>query len=486
MGFSSLPKQIVALALSALLVTGLVIYVIIHLMASDGKVNSITRLSDLLTGYTQLAEHNFTQKKEGKTIDVANDIITPLETEKILLQQIADGTFTHAQFQSGGINFNASKSEDRKEQLKEAIVAIGKLQDQIKTNDEKTATQFPVVSTSVQNIITGYKNEAADKRALLQTLGWISVVLIVLFVITVLVLVNRQLAISRKESSSNKLLIAEESKRVEQLTQFIEAMASGNYNMQIESDAKDELSATLISMRNKLINNAEEEKRRGWASTGIANISGILRDSGNAAELYDKVIKFLVKYTNSNQGGLFILNDDDPQDTYLDLIACYAYERKKFLNKRIGIGQGLVGQCFMEREEIHLTEVPEEYIRITSGLGGEKPQSLLMMPLKTNEKVFGVLELASFQLYPPHVVDLVAKFAENIASTISNIKINESTRILLEQTQQQAEEMKAQEEEMRQNMEELSATQEEMHRKEQEYISRIQELEAQSNLSVKV
>ncbi|PZR22564.1 MAG: hypothetical protein DI538_28965, partial [Azospira oryzae] len=312
MGFSSLPKQIVALALSALLVTGLVIYVIIHLMASDGKANSITRLSDLLSGYTQLAEHNFTQKKEGKTIDVANDIITPLETEKILLQQIADGTFTHAQFQSGGINFNASKSEDRKEQLKEAIVAIGKLQDQIKTNDEKTATQFPVVSTSVQNVITGYKNEAADKRALLQTLGWISVVLIVLFVITVLVLVNRQLAISRKESSSNKLLIAEESKRVEQLTQFIEAMASGNYNMQIESDAKDELSATLISMRNKLINNAEEEKRRGWASTGIANISGILRDSGNAAELYDKVIKFLVKYTNSNQGGLFILNDDDP------------------------------------------------------------------------------------------------------------------------------------------------------------------------------
>ncbi|HEY5825741.1 MAG TPA: GAF domain-containing protein, partial [Cyclobacteriaceae bacterium] len=195
---------------------------------------------------------------------------------------------------------------------------------------------------------------------------------------------------------------------------------------------------------------------------------------------------FLVKYTNSNQGGLFILDDSDEDNPYLNLIACYAFERKKFLTKKVQIGDGLVGQCFLEQERIHLTEIPEDYIRITSGLGGENPTSCLLVPLKVNDKIFGVVELASFKIYPEHVVELVEKFAESIASTISNVKINESTKLLLEQTQQQAEEMKSQEEEMRQNMEELSATQEEMHRKEQQYIKRISDLESELSVSEKI
>jgi transcriptional regulator with GAF, ATPase, and Fis domain len=121
--------------------------------------------------------------------------------------------------------------------------------------------------------------------------------------------------------------------------------------------------------------------------------------------------------------------------------------------------------------------VPQDYVRITSGLGGENPKSCLLVPLRVNDAIYGVLELASFNLYADFEIELVEKLAETIASTISSVKINESTRVLLERTQQQAEEMKSQEEEMRQNMEELSATQEEMQRKEGEYIQRIQELE---------
>jgi PAS domain S-box-containing protein len=173
-----------------------------------------------------------------------------------------------------------------------------------------------------------------------------------------------------------------------------------------------------------------------------------------------------VKYTKSNQGGLFILNEDNESDQFLELMACYAFERKKYMTKKVVIGEGLIGQAYLEGDRMYLEEVPKEYITITSGLGGSNPNALLIVPLKINDKVYGVLELATFGKYHDYEIDLVEKLAESIASTISTVRVNESTRILLEKTQQQAEEMRAQEEEMRQNMEELEATQEEMRRKE--------------------
>jgi transcriptional regulator with GAF, ATPase, and Fis domain len=262
-------------------------------------------------------------------------------------------------------------------------------------------------------------------------------------------------------------------------------MANGNYAIELDTDKNDELSTTLVTMRDKLKLDAEDDKRRNWATSGLAQIGEILRATGTSTDLYDSIVKFVVKYTGSNQGGLFILNDEDHQNPMLELMACYAFERKKFLVKRIELGQGLIGQCFLEKETVHLREVPQDYVRITSGLGSENPSSCLLVPLKVNDKVYGVLELASFRLYESFEIDLVEKFAETIAATISSVQINESTRILLERTQQQAEEMKSQEEEMRQNMEELSATQEEMQRKEREYIQRIQELEEQQSMSTR-
>jgi GAF domain-containing protein len=235
-------------------------------------------------------------------------------------------------------------------------------------------------------------------------------------------------------------------------------------------------------MRDKLKLNAEEDRRRNWATTGLAQIGELLRSTSNTLELYDLIIKFVVKYTGSNQGGLFLLNEDNESDQFLELVSCYAFERKKFINKRIGLDQGLVGQCYQEGARIYLMEIPDDYVNITSGLGGANPTSALLVPLNANERTFGVLELASFRKFEEHEIQLVDKFAESIASTISTVKVNESTRLLLERTQQQAEEMRSQEEEMRQNMEELSATQEEMARKEREYIKRIQELESKQGV----
>jgi flagellar motility protein MotE (MotC chaperone) len=142
----------------------------------------------------------------------------------------------------------------------------------------------------------------------------------------------------------------------------------------------------------------------------------------------------------------------------------FAFNIKKFEKQRVKLGEGILGQTFLEKETTYLTNMPEEYVRITSGLGDAAPKSILIVPLKVDKDVYGIVELASFKEFEPHEISFVERLGETIASTLSSVKINQRNRRLLEQSQQQTEEMRSQEEEMRQNMEELTATQEGMNR----------------------
>ncbi|NJO01563.1 MAG: PAS domain-containing protein [Bacteroidia bacterium] len=125
-------------------------------------------------------------------------------------------------------------------------------------------------------------------------------------------------------------------------------------------------------------------------------------------------------------------------------------------------GEGLVGQIYLEQKSFYLKEAPEDYLKITSGLGDAKPAYILVVPLKFNDEVLGILELASFRKFEPYQMEFVEELGKNLAATLSKAKISAYTRALLEEAQHQAEELRAQEEEMRQNMEELQATQEKL------------------------
>ncbi|MCX6180814.1 MAG: PAS domain-containing protein [Bacteroidetes bacterium] len=251
---------------------------------------------------------------------------------------------------------------------------------------------------------------------------------------------------------------------------FAGEIGKGNFNMEFKplSD-RDILGNSLLNMRSSLVKVAEEERKRNWATEGMAKFGDILRANGESLDkLADNIIGNLVKYLGANQGGLFIVNDSNPADKHLNLIACYAWNKKKYINMRVEQGEGLVGQAWQENDMLYITDVPEEFVRITSGLGDANPNCFLIVPLTVNDETFGVIEMASFHLFEDYQKDFVKKIAESIASTLSTAKVNERTKVLLEQSQQQTEEMRAQEEEMRQNMEEMQATQEEMERKEGE------------------
>lgn len=269
---------------------------------------------------------------------------------------------------------------------------------------------------------------------------------------------------------------------------FAKQIANRDYTLTNTIGLDDELGQSLVEMSSNLKTAEAEDRKRSWSMAGLTRLAEIIRLSNHDLdELSNNLMTFLVKYMNANQGGLFVINDSNVNDKYLELKACYAFERKKFLEKKINLNEGLVGQAVIENETIYLTEIPQNYISITSGLGTANPTSLMIVPLKTEETVVGALEIASFASFETHEREFLEKASESIASSILTSRINEHTNKLLKESQDLTEQLRQQEEEVRQSMEELQATQDEMLRKEKE-ISKLLEdsLKKEQLLEVKI
>ncbi|MCS6833605.1 MAG: GAF domain-containing protein, partial [Flammeovirgaceae bacterium] len=265
---------------------------------------------------------------------------------------------------------------------------------------------------------------------------------------------------------------------IKDIAEFATKIGEGDFKAEFKTiGQQDRLGRALIEMRDRLAHFSEEERKRSWATEGLAKVTDILNQFQREgfAELTFEFIRFVVHHLKVNQAAVFLVNEDDKFDPHIVLTSAYAYDKRKYLTKKIPMRYGMVGQCIEEKGTIYMEDIPQNYLHITSGLGEANPTSLVLVPIKHDEKVLGALEMASFTKLKPHEIAFLEAACERLGSTISLAKMNIRTKLLLEQSQFVNQELHHKEEMMRKNTEELRKTQAELNKK-------LTELEQESNL----
>ncbi len=259
---------------------------------------------------------------------------------------------------------------------------------------------------------------------------------------------------------------------------FAKQIGEGDFKADFKPiSEEDTLGNSLINMRNSIQEAEKRDKERNWIVTGVAEIGEILRSNDSLEQLGDEILMYVTKKIDAIQGAFYVLNDDDTDNLFLEMKSSYAYNKKKYLKARFKFAEGLVGQSAIEQDTLLRTEIPHDYVSVTSGLlGDQRPSCILIVPLITDEKVFGVLEFAGFHKFDSSQIKFVEEISLIIARTVFNIKVNERTRKLLAESQTMSQELQEQQEVLRQNAEEMEATQEELKRTNQRLEDQIEEV----------
>ena len=288
---------------------------------------------------------------------------------------------------------------------------------------------------------------------------------------------GRRSILEPKEIKEMENLVNEVAEKRSKRLDCIEKISNGDYTSEINVKPGNDLETDLlVSLRNRLsVENQEdirrktEEKQLDWINKGITKFVEILRFHGqDRGMLAYNIISNLVKYVDANQGAIYFTDDEDPEHVMLEMAACYAYEKQKLISKRVSVDEGLLGRAYHEARIINITDLPEDYIHIVSGLGGAEPTNLIIVPLIFNQHNSGMLEIASFKVFKDYEITFLSRIAESIASAISGLKITERTETLLQQSQEQSKLMKIQEVEMRRNLKEMRRLKIETENKEME------------------
>ena len=284
------------------------------------------------------------------------------------------------------------------------------------------------------------------------------------------------------------------------------AVTSGDLTRSITVEATGEV-AELKDNINEMIGNlrgtTERNAQQDWLNSNLARFSGMLqgqRDHKTVARLLMSEVTPLVA---AHHGAFYLAENgtEDEAESELRLLASYGYKERKSISNSFKFGEAIVGQAALERKPIVITEAPDDYIKITSGLGEAAPKSIIVLPILFEDGVMAVMELASFEPFNDVQETFLEQLSESIGVVLNTIQANMRTEELLEQSQSltqelqsQSEELQAQQEELRRSNSELEAQaatlraseellqtqQEELQQTNEELEERSQQLEEQN------
>ncbi len=237
-------------------------------------------------------------------------------------------------------------------------------------------------------------------------------------------------------------------------------------------EARDEVE----NQKRAIAEQREQEKERIWKDQSIVQLGEILsRSKDDIKALTDGVLKNLVKLLEVPVAAIYIAKENEEGEKVLQMLAHYGYRGISSINA----GSGLVGECYKEGKINYIEDLPKDYLKIESGLGASSPACLLLMPLKYEDIIIGVMEIAAFHSIPEYKRDFVELFSERLTTTINTTLLSEQTKLLLEESKIKEEELKVREEELQQNLEEMQAINEDRDRRTAELEQEINKLRAE-------
>ena len=233
-----------------------------------------------------------------------------------------------------------------------------------------------------------------------------------------------------------------------------DSISNGDFSRSLKVKSyKDTLGKSVNKMIHNLRDLTAENKKESWLKTGQTKLNDRIRGGQNIATLSQNIISCLVTYLNVQIGALYLANDNN----VLELAGTYAYTRGKSLSNKYTVGEGLIGQAALEKQSILITDTPDDYIKIQSGLGESIPRNIIVMPVLYEDTVKGVIELGSLHEITDLQVAFLKQVSENIAISLISAQFSLQREELLKKTLHQSATLEAQQEELQQTNEELES-----------------------------